>query len=165
MKLLKRQDLVEEAVNDVMLAVWQGASRFDPGFRLSTWLFGIAHHKALTALARTAKQACDPLSPLHGSSDEEDCLDLPAQDDPEHTLMQEDSRRLIAQALESLSPEHRAVVELTFYQGFSYQEIAAVMDCPVNTVKTRMFHARRRLAESLAKLGSGGPSADKGERQ
>jgi DNA-directed RNA polymerase specialized sigma24 family protein len=64
-----------------------------------------------------------------------------------------DLSRLLVQALESLSPEHRAVVELTFYEGFSYQEIAAIMGCPVNTVKTRMFYARKRLVQVLAGLG------------
>jgi RNA polymerase sigma-70 factor (ECF subfamily) len=76
-----------------------------------------------------------------------------------------DLSRLLAQALKSLSPEHRAVVELTFYEDFSYQEIAAIMGCPVNTVKTRMFYARRRLADVLAKLGLGGSSSASAEKE
>jgi RNA polymerase sigma-70 factor (ECF subfamily) len=61
--------------------------------------------------------------------------------------------QLLAKALGTLSPEQRAVVELTFYHGFSYPEIAAIVDCPVNTVKTRMFHARKRLGQLVSELG------------
>ena len=60
---------------------------------------------------------------------------------------------MIAYALETLSPPQRAVVELAFYHEHSYQEIAVITGCPVNTVKTRMFHARQRLAQLLAELG------------
>ena len=49
-------------------------------------------------------------------------------------------------ALASLQPDHRAVIELTLYQGLAYQEIAIILDCPENTVKTRMFHARKKIA-------------------
>ncbi len=164
-RLLKSRELVEEVINDVMLVVWQNAARFDPTGRLSTWLFGIAHHKALKALARSSRHSPGPLSVPLEAIEAEDSMDLPAADDPEQTLMRQDLSRLLAQALEILSPEHRAVVELTFYEDFSYQEIAAIMGCPVNTVKTRMFYARRRLAEVLARLGLGGPSAEKEETQ
>ena len=56
-------------------------------------------------------------------------------------------------ALEQLSAEHRAVIELAFGEDCSYAEIAAIVECPVNTVKTRVFHARKRLAELLARRG------------
>jgi RNA polymerase sigma-70 factor (ECF subfamily) len=59
----------------------------------------------------------------------------------------------LGRALAGLSPDHRAVVELTYFYGCSYQEIAEIVGCPVNTVKTRMFHARRRLRELLPGLG------------
>jgi RNA polymerase sigma-70 factor (ECF subfamily) len=71
--------------------------------------------------------------------------------------MHHDLGRVLAWALETLSPEHRAVVELTFYEDYSYPEIATIIGCPLNTVKTRMFHARRRLAQVLAGLGLGYP--------
>lgn len=60
---------------------------------------------------------------------------------------------LLGRALALLSPEQRAVVELTYYEGLSYPEIANLLDCPTNTVKTRMFHARKRLRETLPGLG------------
>ena len=59
----------------------------------------------------------------------------------------------LSRALMSLSREHRAVIELTYYEGCSYREIAAILGCPVDTVKTRMFHARRHLKSLLADRG------------
>jgi RNA polymerase sigma-70 factor (ECF subfamily) len=152
-KLLRQHELIEETLNDVMLVVWQNAARFDPATgRLSTWLFGIAHHKVLKALARSSRQRAE-MSPDLPAADEAEEPDHPHDPDtPERILMRRDLGYLLARALEALPPEQRAVVELTFYHERSYQEIAAITKCPVNTVKTRMFYARRRLAQLLAGL-------------
>src|SRR5262249_36316279 len=134
----------EEVVDDVMLVVWQSAARYNQASRVSTWIFGIAHHKALKARARLASRpAAQPLSDDEAAGGE----------DPEDGTMRGEIDRLLARGLATLSPEQRAVVELTFYHGRSYQEIAEITRAPVNTVKTRMFHARRRLAPVLAALG------------
>jgi RNA polymerase sigma factor (sigma-70 family) len=144
-KLLHQRELVEEVLDDVMLVVWQNAARFDPTARFSTWLFGIAHHKAMKAWGRSANKPL-PLPPLRHDAESD-------QETPEQILTDQERSRTLVQALESLSPEQRAVVELTFYHACSYQDIAGIMGCPVNTVKTRMFHARRRLAQYLEALG------------
>jgi RNA polymerase sigma-70 factor (ECF subfamily) len=158
MRLLRKRELVEEVINDAMLVVWQNAACFDPATaRLSSWLFGITHNKALKALARTSRQAKLPRDDSAGGEPDEPIDDPPALDDPERTAMHHDLGRVLAWALETLSPEHRAVVELTFYEDYSYPEIATIIGCPLNTVKTRMFHARRRLAQVLAGLGLGYP--------
>jgi RNA polymerase sigma-70 factor (ECF subfamily) len=72
---------------------------------------------------------------------------------PEGVVTRQEFCRTLTHALATLSPEQRAVVELTYYHAYSYQEIAEITGCPVNTVKTRMFHARRRLAQLLGGLG------------
>jgi RNA polymerase sigma factor (sigma-70 family) len=143
-KFLRQRESVEEVLNDVMLVVWQNAGRFDCTSRLSTWIFGIAYHKALKALARAPKgpSGTPPYPPRYSH-----------QDDPEEVMTRREIGRTIARALSALPPQQRAVVELTFYDECSYGEIAAITKCPVNTVKTRMFHARRRLAPLLAELG------------
>jgi RNA polymerase sigma-70 factor (ECF subfamily) len=143
-KFLRQPEIVEEVLDDIMLVVWQNASRFDYTSRLSTWIFGIAYHKALKALARASKEPADPLPDVPKWSD---------QDDPEEIMARQELGHALARALEALSPEQRAVVELTFYHECSYREIAAIIKCPVNTVKTRMFHAHRRLAQLLAGMG------------
>ncbi|MGH8603040.1 MAG: RNA polymerase sigma factor, partial [Gammaproteobacteria bacterium] len=72
--------------------------------------------------------------------------------DPATTILGWELGRELTVALQQLSPKHRAVIELTFVEGFSYPQIASIVGCPENTVKTRMFHARRRLAQLLSHL-------------
>jgi RNA polymerase sigma-70 factor, ECF subfamily len=151
LRLLRDRDLVDEVIDDVMLAVWQDAARFDPAVaRLSTWLFGITHHKALTRLARSAarREAPPPgAEPGADGGDGDERQD--AALDPEQAAMGRQLGAALADALARLSPDHRAVIELAFAEGQSYQEIAAVTGAPLNTVKTRMFHARKHLARFL----------------
>jgi RNA polymerase sigma-70 factor (ECF subfamily) len=145
-RLTRRADLVEEVLNDAMLAIWTHAARFAGRSRPSTWIFGIAHHKALKALGR--------LRP-HQQATGEEPRDSDALEPlgPDSLLDRRELRGLLGQALRRLSTEQRAVVELTYFHDFSYQEIAQILDCPVNTVKTRMFHARRRLRDLLPLFG------------
>jgi RNA polymerase sigma-70 factor, ECF subfamily len=160
-RMLKDRELVDEALNDVMLVVWQNAARFDPtASKLSTWMFGIAHNKALKALSRSSRYSSQ-LLPLD-YSDSEETSELQGGEDPasksdphnpEQTVMGRQLGHALQQGLASLSHEHRAVLELAFAEDRSYQEIAAITGCPVNTVKTRMFYARKNLAQFLASVG------------
>ena len=166
MKLLKRHELVDETVNDVMLAVWQYADRFDPEQGpLLTWLFGIAHNKGLKALRSAgrfrAEVSVDPQSPaaLDDADGHEDGPQPVAPHQPERTVLGWELGQALAGALDQLSPDHRAVIELTFGEERSYPEIAQILDCPLNTVKTRMFHARKKLAQLLAQRGHAVPAA------
>jgi RNA polymerase sigma-70 factor, ECF subfamily len=158
-KMLSQRDMVDEVINDVMLVVWQSAERFNPdASALSTWLFGIAHNKALKALSRNRRHASDvSLDTVQADTDididSQDARELPSPDSPERALMGRQIGEALAWALERLSPDHRAVVELAFGEDFSYQEIANIIDCPVNTVKTRVFYARKRLGELLTERG------------
>jgi RNA polymerase sigma factor (sigma-70 family) len=143
-KLLGHRESAEDVVHEVLVVVWTEAARFRYTSRLSTWIFGIAYHKALKAQAKTAKHPVDrpPVAPT--------ALD---HADPADALSRQETHTALVHALQTLSPEQRAVVELTFYHGFSYREIAAIVGCPVNTVKTRMLSARKRLAQLLPALG------------
>lgn len=147
LKLTRRAELVEEVLNDVMLAIWKGAASFDGRSRPSTWIFGIAYHKALKALARR---------PSEVDGDADGSPEPVDRDEPESLAARRELAGVLGRALGSLSPEQRAVVELTYYYGLAYPEIAEIVGCPVNTVKTRMFHARRRLKELLPALGVSG---------
>jgi RNA polymerase sigma factor (sigma-70 family) len=64
--------------------------------------------------------------------------------------MQQQLAALLWQRIGRMSAAHRAVIELTYYHGYGYREIAQIIGCPVNTVKTRMFYARRRLSDLLS---------------
>jgi RNA polymerase sigma-70 factor, ECF subfamily len=144
-RMLRRRDAVDEVINDVMLSVWQEAPRFDPAIAtVSAWLFGITHKKVIKMIDRTARTARQ-LPP-------DEVAPEPRQH-PEGEAIGRELGAAMAGALARLPPDQRAVVELAFGQGQSYQEIAVALDCPVNTVKTRMFHARKRLSDLLEKSG------------
>lgn len=144
-RFLASADTVDELINDVMFVVWQEAVRFESRSRVSTWIFGIAWHKALRALERQRRNG-------HRSASDPDRLPAVERENL-------DERDWLRRGLDQLSPEHRLVVELAFYVGYSYEEIAAIAHCPVNTVKTRMFYARLKLHEILGALDSGSPGA------
>jgi RNA polymerase sigma factor (sigma-70 family) len=138
-RVTRRPQIVDEIVNDTMLVVWRKASSYNLASNVSTWIFGIAWRRALKAL----KRIDNPVE-----FDPDDC---PAESaEPEGLFLEEEKRATIARALDALSHEHRTVLELCYFDGRSCAEIAGIMRCPVNTVKTRMFHARRRLRVLMA---------------
>lgn len=129
-------DLAEEAVTDTMVIVWRKAEDFSNRSQVSTWLFGIAYRVALKALRRLQRQ------PVWCPVEDQTLFD---PNRPDETAEQVELQRDIERAIAALPPKQRAVVELTHFHGYGYTEIATILDCPVNTVKTRMFHARARL--------------------
>jgi RNA polymerase sigma factor (sigma-70 family) len=135
MRLVRRPQLVDEALNDTMMVVWQRPDSFHGGSKLSTWIFAIAYRKAMKALGRFD----DPREDLEASER------ASGEQGPEDDTAAFRRRDLLARAMDELSPTHRAVVDLTYYHELDYNEIARILDCPVGTVKTRMFHARRQL--------------------
>jgi len=137
--LVSRPQIVEEVLDDTMMAVWQTAGSFRGASKPSTWIFAIAYRKALKARARWPEPVAEPVVDTRVS-------DEPAPDDGLHHQHLHDA---LLGAMEGLSPDHRAVVDLTYFHGLGYREIAEIMGCPVDTVKTRMFHARRRLKDAL----------------
>jgi RNA polymerase sigma-70 factor (ECF subfamily) len=139
---IRQREIVEETLDDVMMVVWQTAERYNGTSQLSTWILGIAHYKALKARARVSNSDAEFQESDHGGIETHG---------PEAIAVERELAETIRQAMGTLSAEQRAVVELTFYHGRSYAEIAEILDCPVNTVKTRMFHARQRLEEALNK--------------
>ncbi len=146
-KLTRRAEMVEEVLNDVMLVIWMKAATFDGRSRPSTWIFGIAYHKAMKALSQRRPAASA------GDLREGDPPEPVETEQPESLMARREIATTLGRALLELSAEQRTVVELTYFYGLSYQEIGEIMDCPVNTVKTRMFHARRRLRDLLPEMG------------
>lgn len=144
--MMRQPDAIEEVLNDTMMVVWQRADSFDGRSKLSTWIFGIAYRKALKALSRQDL-------PVDGD-DVEEPVDLGPG--PEQRLGLEQLRGRLREALSELSMEHRAVVELCYFHDMAYAEIADVVGCPPETVKTRMFYARRRLRVLLDDLAGHG---------
>jgi RNA polymerase sigma-70 factor (ECF subfamily) len=136
MRMTSRHELIEEVINDTLWTVWQKASDFRGESRVSTWIVGIAYRRALKTLRHWK---------VRPSQSE---AELTAHDD--HALDEE--RQWIERALAELPIEQRSVLELSYLLGHSCEEVADIMKCPVNTVKTRMFHAREKLRRSLPRL-------------
>ncbi len=135
-RLTGRADLAEESLNDVMLVVWHKAADFRGESRVSTWIMGIAYRNGLKAARKAAAHAT-----VSGVPDEA----APDHLSPERTMDADQARLWIRDGLTRLPVDQRIVVELAFFGDHSYAEIADIVGCPVNTVKTRMFHARRKL--------------------
>jgi RNA polymerase sigma-70 factor (ECF subfamily) len=138
--VLRKPEVIEEVLNDTLMAVWRRPDNYHGGSKLSTWIFAIAYRKALRARSHLDE-------PLPGET-----ADSPAEDEagPEQQLGRQQIHELLRAAMQRLSVDHRIAVDLTYFHGLGYKEIAEIMDCPVDTVKTRVFHARRLLRKALS---------------
>ena len=140
-RVTRDRDDVEEVINDTLLIVWQHARDFRGASRVSTWIFGIAYRCALKSVRRASARSS--LS-AHASQQAEELVEDAARGT--------EVRQLLDTALSALSPEPRLALVLAYCMGYSCEEIAAIAACPVNTVKTRMFYARRKLRASISAL-------------
>jgi RNA polymerase sigma factor (sigma-70 family) len=138
-RMTRSTALIEEIVNDTLLAVWRKAATFDGSSKVSTWIFAIAYRRACKAL-----QAVD--EPVEASGDEREGLDA---DRPDSQFERVRLAQAVDAALAALPLAQRTAFQLTFYHDMSLTDIADIMECPVNTIKTRLFHARKRLAVLL----------------
>src|SRR5215469_5101525 len=139
LRLVSNETLAEDLLSEVFLDVWRQAGRFQYRSSVSTWFMSIAHHKALSACRRRTEGA-----------DLDEKIEATVADpanDPEVALQEKDRGELVRRALMRLSPEHREIIDLVYYHEKSVDEVAQILDVPSSTVKTRMFYARKKLAE------------------
>jgi RNA polymerase sigma-70 factor (ECF subfamily) len=135
---------VEEIINDTFLAVWQSAGEFRGAARVSTWIIGIAYRIGLKSLRKT-----DGLLRAQRLDGVPEQFVEPADEAELHDW--------IARALSGLPVEQRLTMELAYTMGHSVEEIAAITQSPVGTVKSRMFHAREALRHFLPQLDGTDP--------
>lgn len=147
-RVTSRYDLAEEIINDTFWVIWQRAGEFRGASNVSTWIMGIAYRRGLKALKRASVMAVS----AHDGTDV-DCGHEPWSG--------AEQREWINAALERLPSEQRLVLELAYHLGHSCEEISLIMSCPVNTVKTRMFHARKKLRLLLPQLAGLDPESQK----
>jgi RNA polymerase sigma-70 factor (ECF subfamily) len=138
-RLTRRQEIAEEIINDTLWIVWRKAPEFRRHSLVSTWILGIAYRRGLKTLRRqqaiAAQAAIENAPPPVDES-------IPARERAEW----------IERALAQLPVEQRTALELCYYMGYSHDEIAQIMECPVNTVKTRMYYARQKMKVLLARF-------------
>ena len=141
LRIVRNETVAEDLLSDVFLDVWRQAASFQGRASVSTWLLAIARYKALSARrarvdaeldARLASTIADPA------------------DDPEAVLQKKNRSEVLRDSLASLSPEHSEVIDLVYYHGKSVKEVADITGVGEATVKTRMFYARRKLADLVA---------------
>jgi RNA polymerase sigma-70 factor (ECF subfamily) len=140
LRLVGNEAMAEDLLSDVFLDVWRQADRFQARSSVSTWLMAIARFKALSA-RRVRKDA---------ELDETiEATVADSADDPEVMLEKKSRDALVRKAVTTLSPEHREIIDLVYYHEKSVDECAQILGVPSGTVKTRMFYARRKLAEMV----------------
>ncbi|MGD2079351.1 MAG: sigma-70 family RNA polymerase sigma factor [Chloroflexota bacterium] len=138
LRLIHDQNLAEDLLQETFVVVWQGASSFKGRSKVKTWTLSIAHNKAVSWLRRNRPDSID------------EATDVVSQDlGPESLAVLNDQNDELLAALDQLSADHRAVVELVFVHELSYKEVGQIVDCPVGTVKSRMSYALKHLQRIL----------------
>jgi len=140
-RLVNERESAEDLLQEVFLALWNGAHAFKGNSSVKTWLFKIAHNQVVSWWRKKSK--------LEEYNDE-----IPSKTgvNPEGIYLDSWRREVLITALSQLSPVHKAVIVLTFYHGFSYNEISEIMNCPVGTVKSRMSYARKYFFFKLGEM-------------
>ena len=144
LRLVREEATAEDLISEVFLDVWRQAGRFEGRSQVSTWLLAIARFNALSVLRRKPEQELDE----EAAEAIEDTSDT-----PDVTLEKKQKTDVIRKCLGGLSAEHREIVDLVYYHEKSVEEVAEIVGIPEATVKTRMFYARKKLAELLEAQG------------
>jgi len=143
-RLVGDKSAAEDLVSEVFLDVWRQAGRFQGRSQVTTWLLALARNKALSALRRRSTEEMD--------EDAAAAIEDP-QNNPEVTLQCRQKTEILLCCLTQLSPAHREIIDLVYYHEKSIDEVAEITGVPQNTVKTRMFYARKRIGELMAAEG------------
>ncbi|PZA11358.1 RNA polymerase subunit sigma [Rhodopseudomonas palustris] len=144
LRMVRDAATAEDLVSQVFLDVWRTARQFEGRAQVSTWLLSIARFKALTALRQRQ----------HEDIDQDDVLEIADDSDsPETALDRSRTSDILRACIDKLSPAHRQIINLVYYHEMSVEEVGRIVGIPQSTVKTRMFYARKQLAELLKRHG------------
>jgi RNA polymerase sigma-70 factor (ECF subfamily) len=144
LRFLNDEATAEDMVSEVFLDVWRQAERFERRSQVSTWLLAIARNKALSVLRRRSTEELD--------EEVAEFIEDPA-DNPEVKMQKKQQSTVLQECLTQLSPAHREIIDLVYYHEKSIDEVALIVGVPANTVKTRMFYARKRIGELMGAKG------------
>jgi RNA polymerase sigma-70 factor, ECF subfamily len=144
LRFLNDEAAAEDTVSEVFIDVWRQAERFEGRSQVTTWLLAIARNKALSMLRRRSNEELD--------DEVAEFIEDPS-DNPEAAMFKSQRASVLQDCLTQLSPAHREIVDLVYYHEKSVEEVAEIISVPANTVKTRMFYARKRIGELMAAKG------------
>lgn len=144
LRIVRIEATAEEVTNEVFLEVWKQAQAYEGRAAPLTWILAIAYRRAVSVLRRKGETSLDD----DLANEVED-----AAPNPELALLAGDTALALRRCLDALSPEHRTIVDLVYYQELSVAEVSAVVGIPEGTVKTRLFNARKRLSKLLLAAG------------
>ncbi|HET9395447.1 MAG TPA: sigma-70 family RNA polymerase sigma factor [Nitrospiraceae bacterium] len=144
LRFLRDESSAEDMVSEVFIDVWRQAERFERRCQVSTWLLAIARNKALSSLRRRSNEQLD--------DEVAEFIEDPA-DNPEIVMQKQERNQVLRSCLSELSPAHREIIDLVYYHERSIDEVSEIIGVPANTVKTRMFYARKRIGEMMAARG------------
>jgi RNA polymerase sigma-70 factor (ECF subfamily) len=144
LRIVRREAVAEEVTNEVFLEAWRNAARYEARSSVGTWLLSIAHNRAVSAIRRRREEAIDEEAAGAIADD---------GDDPEVAAQKLDKAAQMRRCISALSAEHRTIIDLVYYHEKSINEVSEILGIPLNTVKTRMFYARKKLSELLAAAG------------
>ena len=144
LRFLNDEAAAEDTVSEVFIDVWRQADRFEGRSQVTTWLLAIARNKALSVLRRRSAEELD--------DEVAEFIEDPT-DNPEIAMQKTQRVSVLRDCLTQLSPAHREIVDLVYYHEKTVEEVAEIIDVPANTVKTRMFYARKRISELMAAKG------------
>ncbi|MGH6768694.1 MAG: sigma-70 family RNA polymerase sigma factor [Xanthobacteraceae bacterium] len=144
LRFVRDEAAAEDMVSEVFFDVWRQAERFEQRSQVSTWLLAIARNKALSSLRRRCNEQLDD-----GVAE---FIEDPS-DNPEVTMQKQERGQILRDCLQKLSAAHREIIDLVYYHEKTIEEVAEIVGVPMNTVKTRMFYARKRIAELMAGRG------------
>jgi RNA polymerase sigma-70 factor (ECF subfamily) len=143
-RLTGNESTAEEVVNEVFLEAWRHAREFEGRSQVATWLLSIARFKAITECRRRSESQLDESAAA---------VIVDPCDTPAISMDKRERSDILQKCLAKLTPIHREVINLIYYQGRKIEEVAQFTGAPINTIKTRMHHARLRMAELLAEAG------------
>ena len=144
LRMVRDTTLAEDLVSQVFLDVWRTASQFEGRSQVSTWLLSIARFKSLTSLRQRKFEDID----------QEDVREIADDSDtPEASLDRLTTSQILRACVAKLSPAHREIINLVYYHEKSVEEVGQIIGIPQSTVKTRMFYARKQLADLLRNAG------------
>lgn len=152
LRFIADRGLAEDVVNDILLAVWRQAAHFEHRSSVATWLLGIARYKALDARRRRRASTV-------GLDEAEEAALVDETSRPDADIQRTDSSAYLRRCIDALPAEQGLLIDLVYYHGKSVTEAAIIVGIPANTVKTRMFLARKKLAAMLALEANGGRRA------